>query len=313
MFGRDALTAGLCPLSSPPIETEDDAVSDDNEVLYDVKDRIATVTLNRPDRMNSVNDTLPGNIAKAMVKAATDPGVRAIILTGAGRAFCAGADIERLQKSSTTSGTRPPPPADDPSVLPAIASGFGPDLGPQFADIRRYSYFMRIGKPVIAALNGATAGLGFVMALCADMRFATDKMVFTTAFAQRGLIAEHGIAWLLPRLVGPSNAIDLLMSARRVSSQEAKEMGLVNKIFPQETFMQSVRDYARILTDTVSPHSVAVVKAQVWKSMHESYIENLVESDRQLVMNHSFPDRKEGVAHFVEKRPANFPNLPKAG
>ncbi len=171
---------------------------------------------------------------------------------------------------------------------------------------------MRIGKPVIAALNGATAGLGFVMALCADMRFATDKMVFTTAFAQRGLIAEHGIAWLLPRLVGPSNAIDLLMSARRVSSQEAKEMGLVNKIFPQETFMQNVRDYAHILTDTVSPHSVAVVKAQVWKSMHETYIENLVESDRQLVMNHSFPDRKEGVAHFVEKRPANFPNLPKA-
>ncbi len=288
-------------------------MSDQNEVLYDVKDRIATVTLNRPDRMNSVNDTLPGNIAKAMVKAATDPGVRAIILTGAGRAFCAGADIARLQQSSTTTmGTRPPPPADDPTVLPAIASGFGPDLGPQFADIRRYSYFMRIGKPVIAALNGATAGLGFVMALCADMRFATDKMVFTTAFAQRGLIAEHGIAWLLPRLVGPSNAIDLLMSARRVSSQEAKEMGLVNKIFPQETFMQNVRDYARILTDTVSPHSVAVVKAQVWKSMHESYIENLVESDRQLVMNHSFPDRKEGVAHFVEKRPANFPNLPKA-
>ncbi len=288
-------------------------MSDENEVLYDVKDRIATVTLNRPDRMNSVNDTLPGNIAKAMVKAATDPGVRAIILTGAGRAFCAGADIARLQQSSTTTmGTRPPTPADDPTVLPAIASGFGPDLGPQFADIRRYSYFMRIGKPVIAALNGATAGLGFVMALCADMRFATDKMVFTTAFAQRGLIAEHGIAWLLPRLVGPSNAIDLLMSARRVSSQEAKEMGLVNKIFPQETFMQNVRDYARILTDTVSPHSVAVVKAQVWKSMHETYIENLVESDRQLVMNHSFPDRKEGVAHFVEKRPANFPNLPKA-
>lgn len=288
-------------------------MSDENEVLYDVKDRIATVTLNRPDRMNSVNDTLPGNIAKAMVKAAVDPGVRAIILTGAGRAFCAGADIARLQQSSTTTmGTRPPPPADDPTVLPAIASGFGPDLGPQFADIRRYSYFMRIGKPVIAALNGATAGLGFVMALCADMRFATDKMVFTTAFAQRGLIAEHGIAWLLPRLVGPSNAIDLLMSARRVSSQEAKEMGLVNKIFPQETFMQNVRDYARILTDTVSPHSVAVVKAQVWKSMHETYIENLVESDRQLVMNHSFPDRKEGVGHFVEKRPANFPNLPKA-
>jgi enoyl-CoA hydratase/carnithine racemase len=286
-------------------------MADENEVLYDVKDRIATVTLNRPDRMNSIDDSVPVNVAKAMVKAAGDPGVRAIILTGAGRAFCAGADIARLQRSTSGDGRRPPPPADDPAVLPAIASGFGPDLGPQFADVRRYSYFMRIGKPVIAALNGATAGLGMVMALCADMRFATDKMVFTTAFAQRGLIAEHGIAWLLPRLVGPANAFDLLTSARRVTAQEAKEIGLVNKVFPQETFMQNVRDYVRILTDTVSPHSVAVIKAQLWKAMHESYIENLAESDRQLVMNHAFPDRREGVAHFVEKRSANFPDLPK--
>jgi enoyl-CoA hydratase/carnithine racemase len=294
------------------MKQENVPMSEENEVLYDVKDRIATVTLNRPERMNSIDDSVPVNIAKAMVKAATDSGVRAIILTGAGRAFCAGADIARLQRNTSGNGRRPPPPADDPSVLPAIATGFGPDLGPQFADVRRYSYFTRIGKPVIAALNGATAGLGMVMALCADMRFASDKMVFTTAFAQRGLIAEHGIAWLLPRLVGPSNAIDLLMSARRVSAQEAKDMGLVNKVFPQETFMQNVREYVRILTDTVSPHSLAVIKAQLWKAMHESYIENLAESDRQLVMNHAFPDRREGVAHFVEKRPANFPDLPRA-
>jgi len=287
-------------------------MSEENGVLYDVKERIATVTLNRPERMNSIDETVPVNVAKAMVRAATDPGVRAIILTGAGRAFCAGADITRLHQNTSGNVRRAPPPADDPTVLPTLASGFGPDLGPQFADIRRYSYFMRIGKPVIAALNGATAGLGMVMALCADMRFASDKMVFTTAFAQRGLIAEHGIAWLLPRLVGPSNAFDLLTSARRVTAQEAKEMGLVNKVFPQETLMQNVREYARILTDNVSPHSIAVIKAQLWKAMHESYLENLVESDRQLVMNHAFPDRKEGVAHFVEKRPANFPNLPKA-
>jgi enoyl-CoA hydratase/carnithine racemase len=284
----------------------------DNEVLYEIRDRVATITLNRPERMNATNLTLPYSVSKGMLKAATDPEVRVIVLTGAGKAFCAGADRQRLE-AGKVGAPRPVYPPDDPAFFQEISSMLGPDLGGEFMDVRRYSYFMRIGKPVIAALNGATAGLGFVMALCADMRFATDKMVFTTAFAQRGLIAEHGIAWLLPRLVGPSNAIDLLMSARRVSAQEAKEMGLVNKVFPQETFMQNVRDYARILTDTVSPHSVAVVKAQVWKSMHETYIENLVESDRQLVMNHAFPDRKEGVAHFVEKRPANFPNLPKAG
>ncbi|ETR75035.1 enoyl-CoA hydratase [Afipia sp. P52-10] len=285
-------------------------MSDENEVLYDVKDRIATITLNRPERMNSIDDSMPVNIAKAMAKAGSDPGVRVIILTGAGRAFCAGADIGRLQRRS--GGERPPPPADDPTVIPAITLGHGPDLGKEFADVRRYSYFMRIGKPVIAALNGATAGLGMIMALCADMRFATDKMIFTTAFAQRGLIAEHGIAWLLPRLVGPSNAVDLLLSARRVTAQEALAMNLVNRVFPQETFMDDVRAYARTLADTVSPHSMAVIKAQIWKGMFETYAENLAEADRQIVLNYPYPDYKEGVSHFVEKRPANFPDLTRA-
>ena len=171
---------------------------------------------------------------------------------------------------------------------------------------------MRIGKPVIGALNGATAGLGFIMALSCDMRMASSNMIFTTAFAQRGLIAEHGIAWLLPRLVGPSNAIDLLLSARRVTAKEALDMGLVNRIYPQESFMDDVRTYVRVLTDTVSPHSMAVIKAQTWKGMFESYAENLAEADRQIVANYPYPDYKEGVAHFVEKRPANFPDLPKA-
>ena len=285
-------------------------MSEENEVLYDVKDRIATVTLNRPDRMNSIDDSMPVNIAKAMTKASNDPGVRAIILTGAGRAFCAGADIGRLQRRA--GGARPPTPADDPTVIPAIATGHGPDLGPEFADVRRYSYFMRIGKPVIGALNGATAGLGMIMALCCDMRMASDRMIFTTAFAQRGLIAEHGIAWLLPRLIGPSNAIDLLMSARRVTAKEALDIGLVNRIYPQDTFMEDVRTYVRVLADTVSPHSMAVIKAQTWKGMFETYAENLAEADKQIVANYPYPDYKEGVSHFVEKRPANFPDLTKA-
>lgn len=284
-------------------------MSEANEVLYDVKDRIATITLNRPERMNSIDDTMPVNLGKAMAKAGGDPGVRAIILTGAGRAFCAGADIGRLQQRS--GGARPAPPPDDPTIIPAITTGHGPDLGREFADVRRYSYFMRIGKPVIAALNGATAGLGMVMALCCDMRMASDRMIFTTAFAQRGLIAEHGIAWLLPRLVGPSNAIDLLLSARRVTAKEALDMGLVNRIYPQETFIEDVRTYVRMLADTVSPHSLAVIKAQIWKGMFETYAENLAEADKQLVANYPYPDYKEGVAHFVEKRPANFPDLPK--
>ena len=233
--------------------------------------------------------------------------MRAIILTGAGRAFCAGADIGRLQTRRAAAHG----PRRRPTIRPSFRRsrfGHGPDLGKEFADVRRYSYFMRIGKPVIAALNGATAGLGMVMALCCDMRMASDRMIFTTAFAQRGLIAEHGIAWLLPRLVGPSNAIDLLMSARRVTAKEALDMGLVNRIYPQDTFIDDVRTYVRVLTDTVSPHSMAVIKAQTWKGMFETYAENLAEADKQIVANYPYPDYKEGVAHFVEKRPANFPS-----
>ena len=282
-------------------------MSDENEVLYDVKDRIATVTLNRPDRMNSIDDSMPINIAKAMKQAATDPGVRAIILTGAGRAFCAGADIGRLQRRS--GGERPPPPADDPTVIPAITHGHGPDLGPEFADVRRYSYFMRIGKPVIGALNGATAGLGFIMALCCDMRMASSNMIFTTAFAQRGLIAEHGIAWLLPRLIGPAHALDILLSARKFSPQEAKEMGLVNKVFAADTFMDNVHAYARLLADTVSPRSMAVMKAQIWKSLLQDFGEALEAADAEMPPSFVWPDFKEGVSHFLEKRAPKFADI----
>jgi enoyl-CoA hydratase/carnithine racemase len=280
-----------------------------SEVLYDVSERIATITLNRPERMNTISPGLTDGLAERMADAAADPGVRAIILTGAGRAFCAGADMQRLQKSSA-GGPRQAPPPTDPKFLKSLnPTGLGPDLGSEFVDRRRFSYFMRVRKPIIAALNGPVAGLGFVMALCADFRFAANDMVFTTSFAQRGLIAEHGISWLLPRLVGPQNALDLLMSARRVAAIEAKQIGLVKDIFPRDELMAQVRNYAKLLAQTVSPRSMAVIKAQVWKSLGQSYSEALASADHELELSMPLPDYKEGVAHYVEKRPANFPDL----
>jgi enoyl-CoA hydratase/carnithine racemase len=168
---------------------------------------------------------------------------------------------------------------------------------------------MRTKKPIIAAINGPAAGIGFIMALYADMRFISDKAVITTSFSQRGLIAEHGISWLLPRLVGAGNALDLLLSARKISPQEAKEMNLVNKVFPHETFMENVMAYAHLLADTVSPRSMAVMKAQVWKSFFQTFGEALETADAEMPPSFKWPDFKEGVAHFLEKRAPNFADI----
>jgi len=137
----------------------------------------------------------------------------------------------------------------------------------------------------------------------------SDKAVLTTAFAQRGLIAEHGISWLLPRLVGPAHALDLLLSSRRISASEAKEMGLVNKVFDSETFIENVMAYARLLAETVSPRSMAVMKAQVWKSYFQSFGEALVTADSEMPPSFKWPDFKEGVDHYLQKRAPKFADI----
>ena len=194
-------------------------------ILYDVADGVATITLNRPDRLNAWTGTMYREVRQAMRDASDDGAVRVIVLTGAGRGFCAGADMDALQ--GIQSSGRNAAPVDEP---------FDPSAPSDFA--KTYSYFPAVPKPIIAAINGACAGLGLIVTLYADLRFASDAAVFTTAFSRRGLVAEHGISWLLPRLVGIANAADLLFSARRVSAAEAREIGLVNRVFPQASFAQ---------------------------------------------------------------------------
>ncbi len=278
------------------------------DILYDVKDRIATITLNRPDRLNAYTDRMAQSVRQAMADAAKDPNVRVVVLTGAGRGFCAGADMDVLQGVQRQGGERQASRAEG-DVGDAFDSKYGPSLDADFTDMRRFSYFMRTKKPIIAAINGPAAGIGLIMALYADMRFVSDKAVLTTSFAQRGLIAEHGISWLLPRLVGAANALDLLLSARKISPQEAHAMGLVNKVFAADTFMENVTAYARLLADTVSPRSMAVMKAQVWKSYFQTFGEALEIADAEMPPSFKWPDFKEGVSHFLEKRAPKFADI----
>jgi enoyl-CoA hydratase/carnithine racemase len=269
------------------------------DVLREVKDGVAVVSLNRPAALNAYTPAMALGLKRAVADSVADDAVRAIVITGAGRGFCAGADMNVLQ--NIPAGGRV---TQVPEVDFDFYSGLGPDVGPHYAG--RFGYLLQARKPVIAAINGPAAGLGLVIALYADIRFAGSEAKLTTSFSQRGLIAEHGISWLLPRLVGPAHALDLLYSARKLTAAEAERIGLVNKVFPQETFMQEVMAYARSLAQTVSPRSTAVMKAQVWKALHQEFNDALALADEEMKKSFASADFEEGVAHYVQKRAPAF-------
>jgi enoyl-CoA hydratase/carnithine racemase len=280
---------------------------DEHEIHYDVRDRIATITLNRPERLNAYTPRMGESLEAAVAAAAADSEVRVIVVTGAGRGFCAGADMADL--SGRASGSHVDVAMKTKTDSNVGAQTFGPDLMPHFRESQRFTYFVRSRKPVIAAINGPAAGLGLVLALYADFRFASDKAVFTTSFAQRGLIAELGISWLLPRLVGQANALDLLFSARKIGASEAEKIGLVNKVYEADGFMDSVRAYAKILVETSSPRSMAIMKAQIWKANFQDYNEAMDIADREMALSLAHDEFREGVSHFLEKRPPRFADI----
>jgi len=268
------------------------------DVLYDVADRIATVTLNRPERMNAFTAALGHQLRAAMRRATDDPGVRAIILTGAGRGFCAGADMDNLSAGTASGG------ANFNAESAAGPAPFDASSSPDYQT--PHSYFPAIPKPIIAAINGACAGLGLVYALYCDQRFAAAGAKFTTAFARRGLIAEHGISHTLPRLVGLSKALDLLVSARKFDADEALRLGVVDQVLPPDQLMGAARAYALDLADNVSPRSMAVIKRQLWAVDQQTMRQAIDVGNAEMQLSFGSADFKEGVAHFVEKRPARF-------
>lgn len=273
------------------------------QILYDVNGRIATLTLNRPEKLNAWTTKMEAEVRAAMEQASGDDEVRVIVLTGAGRGFCSGADMEDLSGAANPAGgeaTSSVARRRHRENTPARRDGIPEDFQ------KRYSYFPSIGKPVIAAVNGPAVGLGLIMALYCDLRIASEAARFGTAFSRRGLIAEHGISWLLPRLVGPANALDLLFSARVIDSSEALRMGLVNRVLPNEKLLEGVRAYATEIATMVSPRSLRLIKKQVYQAQFQTLAQAIESADEDMFQSFDTADFKEGVAHFVEKRMPAF-------
>jgi len=217
------------------------------------------------------------------------------VLTGAGRGFCSGADMNTLQGIQSGGASTGQKAAEE--------GPFDPSADPSFQ--KAYSYFPAVKKPIIAAINGAAAGLGLIMTLYCDMRFASDAAVFTTAFARRGLIAEHGISWMLPRLIGPMNAADLLLSGRTVDAMEAAAMGLV-RVLPLEGFAAAVHAYASELATLSSPRSARIIKQQLQDAPFVSLAQATRFADAEQPQCFETDDFREGVASFTEKRVPHF-------
>lgn len=265
------------------------------DITVDTSERVCTVTLNRPDRLNAWTERMEKEFREAVQAAEGDDAVRAIVVTGAGRGFCAGADMDILEAGAASGGEG----TADASVLKPTAEGIERNYA------WRFSYLLRVRKPVFAAINGPIAGIGLCMALFCDFRYMAEGQKLTTAFAKRGLIAEHGASWMLPRLVGLTNALDLLMSARTLVTAEAAVLGLV-KALPVDGFLAAVQQTARDLTFHASPRSIGVIKRQVYDSLFQNLDEAWTRADEEMQASFKSDDFREGVAHFLEKRTPAF-------
>ena len=261
------------------------------EILYRVEDGVATITLNRPEKLNAWTVVMAGELREALGKADADDQVRAIVLTGAGRGFCAGADMSRLAAAAAGKSTLGVPPM--------------PTEGMEANFAQRMSYILAVKKPIVAGINGPVAGVGVVLAAYCDIRYMAAGAKLTTSFARRGLIAEHGIGWLLPRLIGPMNALDLLYSARTVEAEEAGGMGLV-RVLPAEGFAAAVQARAAEIANLSSPRSTRIIKKQVYEAMFQSLAEATVAANREQEICRDTEDFREGVAHYMEKRRPRF-------
>jgi len=267
-----------------------------SEILFEVDRGVATITLNRPDRLNAWTPVMGNEMREAMVGASGEQNIRAIVLTGAGRGFCAGADMATLSEISAAGET---PSRPFGVVDPNGRVDFQHPM----------TWLPAIEKPIIAAVNGPAAGLGLAMLLFCDLRFAAETATFVTAFSRRGLIAEHGTSWMLTRLVGHSRALDLMYSSRRVGAEEAFRIGLADRVVAATDLLGAAQGYARELADSVSPRSTRIIKRQLWDALFTDLKTSMADADREMALSLKSEDFKEGVAHFLEKRPPQFTGL----
>jgi enoyl-CoA hydratase/carnithine racemase len=259
---------------------------------YGVAEGIATITLHRPDRRNAWTGRMHAEYRWCLARADADPEVGAIMVTGAGGSFCVGGDAEALaghaRRGSYDPGT--------PEVLERPGYGIAPEFDAAFA------YHFGLSKPVIAAMNGAAAGVGLALACFTDLRFAAAGARFTTAHGKLNLPAEYGLSWLLPRMIGLTRANELLLSSRILEAEEALALGLVNRVSPPESLLEETRAYAHELLRTVSPESLRRTRWQIYRDLHRDVAASVTESEALLREMMTQPDFAEGVAAFRDKR-----------
>jgi len=255
------------------------------EVELDVLEGVATITLNRPDKLNAVTPAMAARIGAMLRCCDADPAVRAIVLTGRGRGFCSGADLAVVGGGLDALADF----VRDPSTFPIDA--------------------LAIRKPVIAAINGPVAGVGIAYIAAADVRFASSQARFTTSFARLGLVAEYGLAWLLPRLIGRPAAADLLLSGRTIDAAEAERIGLVTAVVDPEALLEHATCYARELAQRCSPRSLAVIKAQLRVDADSDRTSSFDRSVRLMIESFTAPDLIEAISAGRERRPARFSPL----
>jgi 2-(1,2-epoxy-1,2-dihydrophenyl)acetyl-CoA isomerase len=255
-------------------------------VLYAEDRGVARVTLNRPDRLNASNGDLSRGLTAAMARAAASEAVRVILLQGAGRGFCAGADQQVLNEIS----------AD--ATAPNSGSGG-----------LRYDGFMTMPKPVIAAVHGACVGVGLAMACAADIRIASHSAFFLAPFATLGMCAEQGLDWLLSRIMGTGNAAEMLLSARRVPAEEAFAKGLVSHVYPDADFADAAFAYALDLASRGAPSSFAMIKGQLLRAPGQDYGTRRAEASALAVGTFDAPDFLEAMAARREKRRPAFSGI----
>ena len=274
---------------------------DYEEIVYQVDESVATITINRPEKLNALTNLTQAEIRHALDQSEHEPKVIGTVLTGAGRGFCAGVDMNSLS-SISDDGKR-----KDSSFEHLKAYPGNPDNDPNFNSSP--TYFLGLRKPLIAAINGACAGLGFSYATFCDMRFVDPRAKFVTSFGARGLIAEHGTSWMLPRIIGPSNSLDLFWSSRQLLGDEAYRIGFANRLCAEGNCLTEAQDYLREIAGTSAPVSIMMMKKQVYRHLMQELGDAMDESTRWMDESLARDDFKEGVQSFVQKRPPNFARI----
>jgi enoyl-CoA hydratase/carnithine racemase len=265
-------------------------------VRYSAGDGVGLITLNRPHRGNAWTGRMAFEYRTAMQLAEQDERVGVIVVTGEGRHFCVGADTRALDRFADTgeyeSGVRDPLPEPGDSEHPAYGTVFG--------------FPLAVAKPVIAAVNGAVAGVGFVLASFCDLRFGAAGARWTPSTSKLGLPAEHGISWILPRLIGYGRAAEWLLSSRVVLSEEAQGMGLVHAVHPPEQVLEETLLYARRLVDEAAPSSLRTAKRQLSLDLFRTLAESGDEATRLIEEMIGSDEYRQGIRALLAKRPPGF-------